>query len=277
MNSIQHLIEIALKEDIGPGDITTDNLIDPQLKGKGFIIAKESLVVAGLNVAKQVFQYLDSEVIFRSEYDDGDFVKKGDALANVKGRLRALLSGERTALNFLQHLSGISTLVRSYMSELSDKNIRLVDTRKTTPGWRVLEKYAVRVGGAYNHRIGLYDGVLIKDNHIAAFGGIKKAIDHIRTRVSHLSKIEVEVSNLDQVKEALEANADVIMLDNMTIKQIKEATAFIDGRAIVELSGNVTKSVLKSLADTGVDIISVGALTHSARCVDISMQISQNL
>jgi nicotinate-nucleotide pyrophosphorylase (carboxylating) len=277
MNSIQHLIEIALKEDIGPGDITTDNLIDPQLKGKGFIIAKESRVVAGLNVAKQVFQYLDSEVIFRSEYDDGDFVKKGDALANVKGRLRALLSGERTALNFLQHLSGISTLVRSYMSELSDKNIRLVDTRKTTPGWRVLEKYAVRVGGAYNHRIGLYDGVLIKDNHIAAFGGIKKAIDHIRTRVSHLSKIEVEVSNLDQVKEALEANADVIMLDNMTIKQIKEATAFIDGRAIVELSGNVTKSVLKSLADTGVDIISVGALTHSARCVDISMQISQNL
>ena len=277
MNSIQHLIEIALKEDIGPGDITTDNLIDPQLKGKGFIIAKESLVVAGLDVAKQVFQYLDSEVIFRSEYDDGDFVKKGDALANVKGRLRALLSGERTALNFLQHLSGISTLVRSYMNELSDKNIRLVDTRKTTPGWRVLEKYAVRVGGAYNHRSGLYDGVLIKDNHIAAIGGVKKAIDRIRTQISHLLKIEVEVSNLDQVKQALEANADVIMLDNMTIKQIKEATAFIDGRAIVELSDNVTKSVLKSLADTGVDIISVGALTHSARCVDISMQISQNL
>jgi nicotinate-nucleotide pyrophosphorylase (carboxylating) len=233
MNSTQHLIEIALKEDIGPGDITTDNLIDPQLKGKGIIIAKEALVVAGLNVAKQVFQFLDSEVIFSSEYDDGDFLKKGDTLANVDGRLRALLSGERTALNFLQHLSGISTLVRSYMSELSDKNIRLVDTRKTTPGWRVLEKYAVRVGGAYNHRIGLYDGVLIKDNHIAAFGGIKKAIDHIRTQISHLLKIEVEVSNLDQVKEALEANADVIMLDNMTIKQIKEATAFIDKRTLI--------------------------------------------
>jgi nicotinate-nucleotide pyrophosphorylase (carboxylating) len=277
MNSIQHLIEIALKEDIGSGDITTDNLIDPQLEGKGIIIAKESLVVAGLNVAKQVFQYLDSEVIFRSEYDDGDFLKKGAVLANVKGKLRALLSGERTALNFLQHLSGISTLVRSYMNELSDKNIRLVDTRKTTPGLRVLEKYAVRVGGAYNHRIGLYDGVLIKDNHIAAFGGIKKAIDHIRTRVPHLLKIEVEVSDLDQVKEALESNADVIMLDNMTIKQIKEAIAFIDNRAIVELSGGITKSGLKSLADTGVDIISVGALTHSARCVDISMQISQNL
>jgi nicotinate-nucleotide pyrophosphorylase (carboxylating) len=277
MNSIQHLIEIALKEDIGSGDITTDNLIDPQLRGKGLIIAKESLVVAGLNVAKQVFKCLDSEVIFKSEYDDGDFVNKGAALANVEGRLRALLSGERTALNFLQHLSGISTLVRSYINEISDKNIRLVDTRKTTPGLRVLEKYAVRVGGAYNHRIGLYDGVLIKDNHIAAFGGIKKAIDHIRSQVSHLLKIEVEVSDLDQVKEALESKADVIMLDNMTIKQIKEATAFIDNRAIVELSGGITKSDLKSLADTGVDIISVGALTHSARCVDISMQISPNL
>ena len=277
MNSIQHLIEIALKEDIGSGDITTDNLIDPQLKGKGLIIAKESLVVAGLNVAKQVFQYLDSEVIFKSEYDDGDFLKKGDMLVHVEGRLRALLSGERTALNFLQHLSGISTLVRSYVNEISDKNIRLVDTRKTTPGLRVLEKYAVRVGGAYNHRIGLYDGVLIKDNHIAAFGGIKKAIDHIRSQVSHLLKIEVEVSDLDQVKEALESKADVIMLDNMTIKQIKEATAFIDNRAIVELSGGITKSDLKSLSDTGVDIISVGALTHSARCVDISMQISPNL
>ena len=274
MNSIQHLIEIALKEDIGPGDITTDNLIAPQLKGKGIIIAKEPLVLAGLDVAKQVFQSLDPEVVFRSEYDDGDVVKKGDTLANVKGRLRALLSGERTALNFLQHLSGISTLVRSYMLELSVKNIRLVDTRKTTPGWRVLEKYAVRVGGAYNHRMGLYDGVLIKDNHIAAFGGIKKAIDHIRTQISHLLKIEVEVSTMDQVKEALEANADVIMLDNMTIKQIKEATAFIDKRAVVELSGGITKGDLKSLAETGVDIISVGALTHSARCVDISMQIS---
>lgn len=277
MTSIQHLIEIALNEDIGPGDITTDNLIDPQLNGQGFITAKEPLVIAGLNVAKEVFKCLDAKVIFRSEYDDGDFVKKGDTLAIVEGRLRALLSGERTALNFLQHLSGISTLVRSYIKELSDKNIRLVDTRKTTPGWRVLEKYAVRVGGAYNHRLGLYDGVLIKDNHIAAFGGLLKAIDHIRTRVSHLLKIEVEVSNLDQVKEALEANADVIMLDNMTIKQIKEAVAFIDKKAVVELSGGITKADLRTLADTGIDIISVGALTHSARCVDISMQISPNL
>jgi len=277
MNTIQHLIEIALKEDIGPGDITTENLIDPQHKGKGDIIAKEPLIVAGLDVARRVFKYLDPDVMFRSEYNDGDLVKQGDRLANVQGTLRALLSGERTALNFLQHLSGISTFVRSFVNELSGKTIRLVDTRKTTPGWRALEKYAVRVGGAHNHRMGLYDGVLIKDNHIAAFGGIKKAIDHIRTKISHLLKIEVEVSSMDQVKEALEARADVIMLDNMSIRQIKEATALIDGRAIVELSGNVTKSALKSLADTGADIISVGALTHSARCVDISMQISPNL
>jgi len=277
MNTIQHLIEIALKEDIGPGDITTENLIDPQHKGKGDIIAKEPLIVAGLDVSRRVFKYLDPDVMFRSEYNDGDLVKQGDRLANVQGTLRALLSGERTALNFLQHLSGISTFVRSFVNELSGKTIRLVDTRKTTPGWRALEKYAVRVGGAHNHRMGLYDGVLIKDNHIAAFGGIKKAIDHIRTKISHLLKIEVEVSSMDQVKEALEARADVIMLDNMSIRQIKEATALIEGRAIVELSGNVTKSALKSLADTGADIISVGALTHSARCVDISMQISPNL
>jgi nicotinate-nucleotide pyrophosphorylase (carboxylating) len=273
MHSIQHLIEIALEEDMGPGDITTDNLIDPRLEGNGEIIAKEPLVVAGLDVARQVFTYLDSEVVFTSKYDDGDVVKEGTSLANVRGRLRALLSAERTALNFLQRLSGISTLVRTFTNELSGKNVRLVDTRKTTPGWRVLEKYAVRVGGAYNHRMGLFDGVLIKDNHIIAFGGIKKAIDHIRTHVSHLLKIEVEVSDPDQVKEALEADADVIMLDNMNTDRIKEAIALIGNRAVVELSGNVTLGALKSLADTGVDIISIGALTHSARCVDISMRI----
>ena len=273
MHSIQHLIEIALEEDIGPGDVTTDTLIGHQQKGIGELIAKEPLVVAGLEVARQVFKYLDSEVIFTSEYEDGDVVKKGARLANCSGRLHALLSGERTALNFLQRLSGISTLTRSYTKELSGKNVRLVDTRKTTPGWRVLEKYAVRMGGAHNHRMGLYDGILIKDNHIAAFGGIKKAIDQIRTHASHLLKIEVEVSDLDQVKEALAADADVIMLDNMETDRVKKAAALIGNRAIVELSGNVTKSALKSLADTGVDIISVGALTHSARCVDISMRI----
>lgn len=273
MNSTEHLIKIALKEDIGSGDITTDNLVDPDLEGKGVIIAKEPFVIAGLDVACQVFKHLNANVIFIPVYIDGNLVKEGETIATVKGKLRALLLGERTALNFLQRLSGIATCVRSYVDELKNKRVRLVDTRKTTPGWRVLEKYAVRVGGAHNHRMGLYDGVLIKDNHIAACGGIKKAVDRIRTRVSHLVKIEVEVSTLDQVKDALKAGADVIMLDNMSIEQIKEAAAFIDEKALVEVSGNVTKSGLKSLADAGVDIISVGALTHSAGCVDISMRI----
>jgi nicotinate-nucleotide pyrophosphorylase (carboxylating) len=273
MNSTQHLIKIALKEDMGSGDITTDNLVDPDLEGKGVIIAKEPFVIAGLDVACQVFKHLNANVIFIPDYIDGNLVKQSETIATVEGKLRALLSGERTALNFLQRLSGIATCVRSYVDELKNKRVRLVDTRKTTPGWRVLEKYAVRVGGAHNHRMGLYDGVLIKDNHIAACGGIKKAVDRIRTRVSHLVKIEVEVSTFDQVKDALKVGADVIMLDNMSVEQIKEATAFIDGRALVEVSGNVTKSDLKSLADAGVDIISVGALTHSAGCVDMSMRI----
>lgn len=273
MNSIKHLIKTALKEDIGSGDITTDNLVDPDLEGKGVIMAKEPFVIAGLDVVGQVFKRLDSKIIFKSVYSDGDAVKDGETIASVEGKLRALLSGERTALNFLQRLSGIATCVHSYVEKLSNKSVRLVDTRKTAPGWRVLEKYAVRVGGAYNHRMGLYDGVLIKDNHIAACGGIIKAIDLIRTRVSHLSKIEVEVSNLNQVKDAMDAGADVIMLDNMNIEQIKAAVALIAGKAAVEVSGGITKSGLKPLEDAGVDIISVGALTHSAVCVDISMRI----
>ena len=277
MNSIKHLIEIALKEDIGPGDITTDNLVGPNIEGKGIIIAKEPLVIAGLDVAKQVFEHLDPVIIFTPEYNDGDVVREGETIATIEGKLRVLLSGERTALNFLQRLSGIATFVRSYVNELANKSVRLVDTRKTAPGWRVLEKYAVRVGGAYNHRMGLYDGVLIKDNHIAACGGIKTAIDRIRTRVSHLVKIEVEVSDLEQVKDALDTGVDAIMLDNMNIQQIKEAIAFIDGKAAVEVSGGITRSDLNLLADTGVDIISVGALTHSAGCVDISMRISPDI
>lgn len=277
MNSIQHLIEIALQEDIGPGDITTDNLVGPDLEGKGVITAKEPLVIAGLDVARQVFEHLDNEVIFRAGYKDGDVIKDGGTVAEVEGKLQVLLTGERTALNFLQRLSGIATCVRSYVDELANQSVRLVDTRKTAPGWRVLEKYAVRMGGAHNHRMGLYDGVLIKDNHIAACGGIIKAVDRIRANVSHLVKIEVEVSDLSQVKDAMDAGADVIMLDNMNIQKIKEAVAFINGKAVVEVSGGITKTGLKPLADTGVDIISVGALTHSARCVDISMKISPDI
>jgi nicotinate-nucleotide pyrophosphorylase (carboxylating) len=276
MNSTKHLIEIALKEDIGSGDITTENLIGPDLEGEGVIIAKEPLVIAGLNVAKQVFEYLDSQVIFTTKYKDGDEVKNADTIANIEGKLRILLMCERTALNFLQRLSGIATNVRSYMNEIENTGVRLVDTRKTAPGWRKLEKHAVRVGGAHNHRMGLYDGVLIKDNHIAAYGGIEKAINQIRQKVSHLVKIEIEVSDLNQVEAAIAAGADVVMLDNMNLQQIKKAVATIDGRATIEVSGGVRKSRLKSLADANVDIISVGAFTHSARCVDISMRITPN-
>ncbi len=272
-NSVKHLIETALQEDIGTGDITTENLVSHDMEGKGIIIAKEPLVIAGLDVARLVFEYLDPSVRFYPKYQDGDKIEKSETVVELEGNLRGLLIGERTALNFLQRLSGIATHVRSYVTILKDKNVRLVDTRKTTPGWRVLEKYAVRVGGAYNHRMGLFDGVLIKDNHIAACGGIKKTIENIRNKVSHLLKIEVEVSDLEGVKEALDAGADVIMLDNMDIEEIKAAVLVINKRALVEISGGVTKERLGLLADTGADIISVGALTHGARAVDLSLDL----
>ncbi len=273
MHSIKELIQIALKEDIGPGDITTDNIVDPEIMGKGIIVAKEPLVIAGLEISRDVFTCIDPEVICRFMFKDGDSVAKEIVVMEIEGRLRTLLKGERTALNFIQRLSGIATNVRSYVEHLDDRNIRLVDTRKTIPGWRVLEKYAVRVGGAYNHRMGLYDGVLIKDNHIVACGGITKAVESVRDKVSHLVKIEVEVSDFPSVKEALEAKADVIMLDNMDIDRIREAVALIGNRALIEVSGGITKESLKLFSGSGVDIISVGALTHSARSMDLSMRI----
>ena len=274
MYSVLNIIETALREDLGPGDITTNNLVPLDTEGKGIIIAREPLVIAGLDVAKQVFESLDPKVIIKPAYKDGDRIEGGEVVLEIEGRLHALLAGERTGLNFLQHLSGIATHVRSYADMLGDKNVQIVDTRKTTPGWLILEKYAVRVGGAYNHRMGLYDGVVIKANHIAVCGGVKNSIERIRNNVSHLVKTEVEVSDIDDVKEAIDAGADVIMLDCMTIDQIKEAVAFVDGRAVIEVAGKISKSDLIPLADTGVDIISIGALTHQATCVDMTMQIN---
>jgi nicotinate-nucleotide pyrophosphorylase (carboxylating) len=271
---IENLIDSALDEDIGSGDITTENLIDPDLPGQGVLIAKEPLVLAGLGIAGKVFNRLDRHIRFQSEFVDGDNVETGQSVVSLEGRLGMLLKGERTALNFLQRLSGIATHVRSYVRLLEGLPVRLVDTRKTTPGWRVLEKYAVRVGGAYNHRMGLYDGVLIKDNHIAAFGSVADSIKHIRNRVSHLIKIEVEVTTLEETQEAVDAGADVIMLDNMDLDRIRAAVKLINKTAVVEVSGGVTHKNIKELTGTGVDVISVGALTHAARCVDISMQIS---
>jgi len=274
MHTVQDLIDIALKEDIGSGDITTENSVDESLKGEGRIIAKETLVVAGLGVAKSVFRTLDPQVEFHHDCRDGSKMERGEVIVAVAGRLRCLLMGERTALNFLQHLSGVATFVRSHVDALKDKKVRLVDTRKTLPGFRVLEKYAVRVGGARNHRMGLYDGVLIKDNHIAACGGITAAVDRVRKGISHLEKIEVEVSDSSGVSEALAAGVDVIMLDNMDLGQIRAAAKQINGQAVIEVSGGLTKGDLVRLADTGVDIISMGALTHTAPSVDISMQLN---
>ena len=274
MNAVEKLIDLALEEDIGPGDITTDCLVPSQSIGSARIVAKEPLVLSGIDIARQVFVRFDPDIVWQDYYQDGEMIDSGVSVVDISGNLRALLIAERVALNFLQRLSGIATLTRSYIEMFGSSHTRLVDTRKTTPGWRVLEKYAVRVGGASNHRMGLYDGVLIKDNHIAACGGIKAAVSRIRKRISHLLKIEVETSTIQEVHEALSADVDIIMLDNMPISKIREAVKLIDKRAIVEISGGVTDSDLAELAQTGVDIISVGALTHSARCVDLSMRIT---
>jgi nicotinate-nucleotide pyrophosphorylase (carboxylating) len=270
---LTRLIDMAFAEDIGTGDITTDYLVSSYSRGSGIIIAKEDLILAGLDIAKTVFQRLDPEVQLQSDCEDGAEVACGETVLHLEGNMRALLTGERAALNFLQHLSGIATHVRAYVKALNNSRVRLVDTRKTTPGWRSLEKYAVRMGGAYNHRMGLYDGVLIKDNHIAACGGIQQAVAAARKQISHLLKIEVEVTDLAGVVQALESGADVIMLDNMDIAHIREAVSVIQNRAIVEVSGGITLKNLTELSETGVDLISVGALTHSARAVDLSMRI----
>lgn len=273
MNQFQQLIDMALQEDLGSGDITTDNIVDPKMAGIGSFKAKEPLVIAGMDIARQVFSSLDPDLEWQPNFADGDDIQKGDRILEIKGKLRALLHGERTALNFLQRLSGIATMSRAYARALENNGIKLVDTRKTTPGWRVLEKYAVRAGGAHNHRMGLFDGALIKDNHIAVAGSLEKAVAMVRRAVSHFVKIEVEVTDMNEVRQALKAGAEIIMLDNMTMPQIREAVSIIKGRAMVEISGNVTIEKLPELADTGVDLISSGALTHSARSVDISMMI----
>ena len=276
MHSIEELIQLALKEDIGPGDITTDNLVAPGTRGRGTIVAKQDLVVAGLLVAEKVFKALEPQIDFNALYADGDGIPAGSTVVRIDGTLGTLLKGERTALNFLQRLSGIATQAHAFVGEVAGTAVKLVDTRKTTPGWRVLEKYAVRVGGAHNHRMGLYDGVLIKDNHIAVSGGIANAVKKARQQASHLVKVEVEAATFEEVQEALAAGAEIIMLDNMDLGQIRQAVRLIDKKALVEASGNVTRGRLKELAQTGVDLISIGALTHSAVAVDLSMNIKPN-
>ena len=262
----------ALKEDISSEDVTTNAVMKEAVPGQVDLIAKQEGVIAGLDVFRRVFQLLDenTEVVFFCR--DGERVTKGQLMGKVEGDIRVLLSGERVALNYLQRMSGIATYTRSVADLLEGTGIRLLDTRKTTPNMRVFEKYAVRVGGGYNHRYNLSDGVLLKDNHIGAAGGVREAVRMAREYAPFVRRIEVETENLEMVKEAVEAGADIIMLDNMSPEEMKEAVRLIDGRAETECSGNVTKENIASLVSTGVDYISSGALTHSAPILDISMK-----
>lgn len=269
----ERIIRRALEEDISYGDITTDSVVDEFAFTEANIIAKEEGIIAGIGIAEKVFKMLDESSFFMSNIKDGELVKPGQVLAIVKGRTRCLLKAERTALNILQRLSGIATKTKHFCDKIVDYPTKIVDTRKTTPGLRLFEKYAVKVGGGDNHRYCLSDGVLIKDNHIKAAGGITNAIVLAKKNVPHTIKIEVETETMEQVAEAIEAGADIIMLDNMTIEQMKKAVEFIDKRAMVEASGNMNIKTIADVAATGVDIISVGALTHSAASLDISMRI----
>ena len=266
------LILMALQEDITSEDITTNSVMPEYRLGTVDLICKQDGVIAGLHIFKRVFELLDETVKVELFFEDGDEVKNTDLLAKVTGDIRVLLSGERTALNYLQRMSGIATYTRGIVKMLEGTGITLLDTRKTTPNMRIFEKYAVKAGGGSNHRYNLSDGILLKDNHIGAAGSIKNAVEKARDYASFVRKIEVEVENLDMVQEALDAGADIIMLDNMSHDDMKKAVKLINGRAKTECSGNVTAEKIKSLSDIGVDYISSGALTHSAPIMDISLK-----
>lgn len=266
------LIRMALQEDITSEDVSTNAVMPTATKGTVDLIAKEDGVVAGLEIYARVFTILDEKTEIDLHCKDGDEVKKGELMATVTGDIRVLLSGERVALNYLQRMSGIATYTRQVAKLLEGSNVTLLDTRKTTPNCRVFEKYAVRVGGGHNHRYNLSDGVLLKDNHIGAAGSVAKAVKMAKAYAPFVRKIEIEVETLDQVKEAVEAGADIIMLDNMTPEVMKQAVGLIDGRAQTECSGNITKENIQKIREIGVDFVSSGALTHSAPILDISMK-----
>ena len=271
--AIKPVIDFAINEDLGSGDITTNALIPFDLQAKATMVAKSTGVIAGLAVAEYVFKSLDKDVLCKTFVNDGDHVTKGDLILEISGSYRALLSGERLALNFLQRMSGIATMTANYNSQLVGSEVKILDTRKTVPGLRLLDKYAVRIGGGTNHRIGLYDMVLIKDNHIKVAGSITKAVGQIKKNVPTGIKIEVETTTIEEVNEALAAGADIIMLDNMDNYTMKECVKIINKQAKVEASGNMTVERLRDVAETGVDFISIGALTHSVTALDISMNI----
>lgn len=270
---INKIIELAIEEDIATGDITTNALIPETSRAIAEMTMKADGIISGLDIAKKVFEYFDKEILWTSFVKEGDNVKKGDIILKVEGSYRCLLTAERTALNILQRMSGIATATALYVKELEGSNTKLLDTRKTAPGMRILDKMAVKAGGGTNHRMGLYDLALIKDNHIKVAGGISNAVKQVQTNISSGIRIEVEVTNLEEVKEALDSGADIIMLDNMSTAVMAKAVKMISGKAETEASGNMTISRIKEVASTGVDYISVGALTHSVTALDISMNI----
>lgn len=270
---LDKIVELALLEDLSLGDITSDTIFTPENRAQAAVTAKEDLVLCGLETAREVFAAVDAELVFTSLKKDGDFVKKGEKVLTLEGRTISILKGERTALNFMQRLSGIATAAREYAEIGKKYGVMIVDTRKTQPGLRRLDKYAVRTGGARNHRISLADSVMIKDNHIAAAGSITAAVQKIKAVIGHTPKVEVETTNLAEVKEALQAGADIIMLDNMTPDQVAVCKKEIAGRAITEVSGGVNKTNLAAYCAARPDVISMGALTHSVPAKDLSLKI----
>ena len=274
---VERILKSALAEDVGSGDVTSLSTVPPGRTISGQYIAKEDGVLCGLEVVARAFALLDASIAFTALAADGDRVRKGDVIATVSGDARAILAGERVGLNLLQHMSGVATQTARAVAAVAGTGAKIVDTRKTTPGLRVLDKYAVRMGGGGNHRFNLADGVLIKDNHIVAASGIAAAVAAARARAPHSLKIEVEVETLEQLREALEAGADIIMLDNMPTEMMREAVRLVAGRALTEASGNMgdkTDAELRAVAETGVDLISIGALTHSVKALDISLKFS---
>lgn len=273
LDEVNQILENALREDIGSGDITTNLLFPYDAECRAIILAKEEGLVAGLPIAEMVFRKLDKDIVFSEEKKDGDKVEPNQVLAEISGSQKSVLTGERVALNFLQRLSGIATLTSRFVKAIHGLPVKILDTRKTAPGLRILDKYAVRVGGGFNHRFGLYEEVMVKDNHIKLAGGITRAVNILRERAVTQKRIEVEASTISEVEEALNVGPDVILLDNMSPKIIKEAVGLIKGKVLIEVSGGVTLENVREIAETGVDFISVGSLTHSPEALDIGLYV----
>ena len=272
---LDKIITNALEEDLGSGDLTTDSIIDSDVIGKAILETREDIILAGLPVFMRVFSILDPGISFETFYKDGQKVPSGEVICSINGAMASILKAERTALNMIQRMSGIATLTNKYVIKAASEKVRILDTRKTAPGLRLLDKYAVPMGGGHNHRFGLFDGILIKDNHIAVAGSIKKAVEAARNNAPHGIKIEVEAEDAEGVKAGIEAGADIILLDNMTSAQMKEIVDSVAGRVLLEASGGITLDNINEVAATGVDMISVGALTHSVKAVDLSLEISR--